>query len=128
MAEAVLTCTHNLYFERTPRKTTWHTRKQNLACLTCGQSGARTHTRHSGEKKQRSLPLGHGVRCILFWELMRHVQGHNTVSPVQEKNLRKKFRLNSKHSNQNPFERRIFLNKLLKLLLEQFDVLDETRK
>ena len=27
---------------RTPRKTTWHTRKQNLACLTCGQSGART--------------------------------------------------------------------------------------
>ena len=34
---------------RTPRKTTWHTRKQNLACLTCGQSGARTRTRHSGE-------------------------------------------------------------------------------
>ena len=34
---------------RTMRKTTWHTRKQNLACLTCGQSGARTHTRHSGE-------------------------------------------------------------------------------
>ena len=34
---------------RTPRKTTWHTRKQNLAGLTCGQSGARTHTRHSGE-------------------------------------------------------------------------------
>ena len=34
---------------RTPRKTTWHTRKQNMACLTCGQSGARTHTRHSGE-------------------------------------------------------------------------------
>ena len=24
-------------------------RKQNLACLTCGQSGARTHTSHSGE-------------------------------------------------------------------------------
>ena len=23
--------------------------KQNLACLTCGQSGARTHTSHSGE-------------------------------------------------------------------------------
>ena len=36
---------------RTPRKTTWHTRKQNLACLTCGQSGARNHTRHSGETK-----------------------------------------------------------------------------
>ena len=34
---------------RSPRKTTWHTRKQNLAWLTCGQSGARTHTRHSGE-------------------------------------------------------------------------------
>ena len=26
-----------------PGKTTWHTRKQNLACLTCGQCG------HSGE-------------------------------------------------------------------------------
>ena len=25
------------------------THKQNLACLTCGQSGARTHTSHSGE-------------------------------------------------------------------------------
>ena len=34
---------------RTPEKTTWHTRKQNLAYLTCGQSGARTHSRHSGE-------------------------------------------------------------------------------
>ena len=34
---------------RTPRKTTWRTRKQNLACLACGQCGARTHTRHSGE-------------------------------------------------------------------------------
>ena len=32
-----------------PRKTTWLTRKQNLACLTCGQGGAQTHTRHSGE-------------------------------------------------------------------------------
>ena len=30
-------------------KNTWHTSKQNLACLTCGQSGAQTHTRHSGE-------------------------------------------------------------------------------
>ena len=34
---------------RTPGKTTWHTRKQNLGCLTCGQCGARTHNRHSGE-------------------------------------------------------------------------------
>ena len=33
-------------------KTTWHTRKQNLACLTCGQSGARTHTR-SGPVAER---------------------------------------------------------------------------
>ena len=33
----------------TPRKNTWHTCKQNLACLTCGQNGAGTHTRHSGE-------------------------------------------------------------------------------
>ena len=32
-----------------PGKTTWHTRKQNLACLTCGQCRARTYTRHSGE-------------------------------------------------------------------------------
>ena len=32
-----------------PGKTTWHTRKQNLSCLTCGQRGARTYTRHSGE-------------------------------------------------------------------------------
>ena len=28
---------------------TWHTRKQNMVFLTCGQSGARTHTCHSGE-------------------------------------------------------------------------------
>ena len=27
-----------------PEKNTWHTRKQNLACLTCGQCGTRTHT------------------------------------------------------------------------------------
>ena len=33
----------------TPRKTTWHTPKQNLAWLTCGQCGARTRTRHNGE-------------------------------------------------------------------------------
>ena len=33
---------------RTRRKNTWHTRKQNLACLTCCQSESRTHTRHSG--------------------------------------------------------------------------------
>ena len=26
---------------------------QNLACLTCGQSGARTHTRHSGKKRTK---------------------------------------------------------------------------
>ena len=26
-----------------PGKTTWHTRKQNLSCLTCGQCGARTY-------------------------------------------------------------------------------------
>ena len=32
-----------------PGKTTWHTRKQNLSCFTCGQCGARTYTRHSGE-------------------------------------------------------------------------------
>ena len=32
-----------------PGKTTWHTSKQNLSCLTCGQCGARTYTRHSGE-------------------------------------------------------------------------------
>ena len=31
--------------EKPPR----HTRKQNLACLTCGESAARTHTRHGGE-------------------------------------------------------------------------------
>ena len=31
------------------KKNTWYTRKQNLACLTCGQSEARTHTRHNGE-------------------------------------------------------------------------------
>ena len=31
--------------EKNPR----HTRKQNWACLTCGHSGARIHTRHSGE-------------------------------------------------------------------------------
>ena len=34
---------------RTPRKTTWHTCKQNLACLTSALYGAQTHTRHSGE-------------------------------------------------------------------------------
>ena len=28
---------------------TWHTRKQKLACLTCCQRGARTHTRHRGQ-------------------------------------------------------------------------------
>ena len=33
--------------ENPEKKNTWHTRKQNLACLTCGQCGARTHT--SGE-------------------------------------------------------------------------------
>ena len=32
-----------------PGKATWHTRKQNLSCLTSGQCGARTYTRHSGE-------------------------------------------------------------------------------
>ena len=32
-----------------PGKTTGHTRKQNLSCLICGQCGARTYTRHSGE-------------------------------------------------------------------------------
>ena len=32
-----------------PREKTPDTRKQNLTCLTCGQSGARTRTRHSGE-------------------------------------------------------------------------------
>ena len=32
-----------------PGKTNWHTRKHNLACLTCGQCGARTYTSHSGE-------------------------------------------------------------------------------
>ena len=32
-----------------PEKNSWHIRKQNLACLTCGQSGAPTHTRHSSE-------------------------------------------------------------------------------
>ena len=31
-----------------PRKTTWHTRKQNLACPTCDECGAQTHTGHSG--------------------------------------------------------------------------------
>ena len=35
-----------------PGKTTWHTRKQNLSCLTCGQCGARTYTRHSGGKQK----------------------------------------------------------------------------
>ena len=34
---------------RFPRKNTWHTRKQKLACLTCCQRGARTHTRHRGQ-------------------------------------------------------------------------------
>ena len=37
---------------KTPRKTTWRTHKQNLACLTCGQCRAQTHTRHSGEMIQ----------------------------------------------------------------------------
>ena len=32
-----------------PGKTTRHTRKQNLSCLTCGQRGVRTYTRHSDE-------------------------------------------------------------------------------
>ena len=31
------------------KKNTWHTRKQKLACLTCCQRGARTHTRHRGQ-------------------------------------------------------------------------------
>ena len=34
---------------RFPRKNTWHIRKQKLACLTCCQRGARTHTRHRGQ-------------------------------------------------------------------------------
>ena len=34
---------------RSTRKTTWHTGKQTLACLTCGQCGAQTHTRQCGE-------------------------------------------------------------------------------
>ena len=48
---------------RTPRKTTWHTRKQNLACLTCGQSRARTLTRHSGEMIEwlRKSALNHSA-------------------------------------------------------------------
>ena len=49
-----------------PRKNTWHTRKQNLACLTCSQSGARTHTRHSGElltARPRGSPPGN-MCCI----------------------------------------------------------------
>ena len=61
--------------KRTPRKTTWHTRKQNLACLTCAPCEARTHTRHSGEmvkwlsavmKYQRSKPLGHRNRRFVI--------------------------------------------------------------
>ena len=31
------------------KKNTWHTRKQKLACLTCCQRGAQTHTRHRGQ-------------------------------------------------------------------------------
>ena len=36
----------------TLRKTTWHSRKLNLACIICGQCGARTHTRHSVEMNE----------------------------------------------------------------------------
>ena len=61
-----------------PGKTTWHTRKQNLACLTCGQCGARTYTRHSGEMMEwlRALKysdLTHSAtgaawrRCLKMW-------------------------------------------------------------
>ena len=32
-----------------PEKNTWHTHKQKLACLTCCERGARTHTRHRGQ-------------------------------------------------------------------------------
>ena len=35
-----------------PQKNNWHTRKQNLACLTCAPCGARTHIRHSSEMIQ----------------------------------------------------------------------------
>ena len=41
-----------------PRKTTRHTRKQNLACLTCGQCGALTYTSHS-EKSLLYPPHSH---------------------------------------------------------------------
>ena len=34
---------------RTPRKNTWYTCKQNLACLTSVPCGARIHTRYSDE-------------------------------------------------------------------------------
>ena len=34
---------------RTPRKTIWHTRRKNLACLTNAPCGAQTYTRHSDE-------------------------------------------------------------------------------
>ena len=61
---------------RTPRKTTWHTHKQNLACLTCGQRTARTRTRHSDGVSKLILNL------IMFVSYMCHKIG---ISASQEK-------------------------------------------
>ena len=65
-----------------PGKTTWHTRKQNLACLTCGQCGARTYTRHSGEMIEwlRALKysdLTHSATGAAI--LLMHVQCINLI-------------------------------------------------
>ena len=87
-----------------PWKTTWHTRKQNLSCLTCGQCGARTYTRHSAGKQKihdiqdltksrrlvlRSSPgtsieddapltLGWDYSRMLHWSAMLSVMRKNT--------------------------------------------------
>ena len=48
-----------------PEKNHLANRKQNLAGLTCGQSGARTHTRHSGEMIERLR--NSALNCSATW-------------------------------------------------------------
>ena len=86
-----------------PGKTTWHTRKQNLACLTCGQCGAWTYTRHSGEmikwlRAQKYSDLTHSARGPPMW-IFSEDQGQLTpqsmVQSGQNSNLSKLSRMSS---------------------------------